>query len=161
MTEPLPHAPRAGAFDRRARRAHRRCARHPRRLCGFDPEWSFASPRLARHCRRPARTEGRSGRRARSRPRSGTALPDRDRRRYSLFPRQPAATGSSAHGRCHAGLAFGPMAWAFMYNVVLPITFGLPNTIPARLQLINQLGIHALGVGLPIAWFASRSARRG
>jgi hypothetical protein len=59
-----------------------------------------------------------------------------------------------------AGIAFGLAVWVFMYYVVLPITFGRPNTLPALPQLLNQLGIHALGVGLPIAWFAARSARR-
>jgi len=59
-----------------------------------------------------------------------------------------------------AGLAFGLAVWVFMYYVVLPVTFGRPNTLPPLPQLINQLGIHALGVGLPIAWFARRSARR-
>lgn len=58
-----------------------------------------------------------------------------------------------------SGLMFGLAVWAVMYYVVLPITFGRPNTIPAWPLLVNQLGIHALGVGLPIAWFASRSAR--
>lgn len=57
------------------------------------------------------------------------------------------------------GLAFGLAVWAFMYLVVLPTTFGRPFAAPALPQLINQLGIHALGVGLPIAWFAARSAR--
>jgi 4-amino-4-deoxy-L-arabinose transferase-like glycosyltransferase len=58
------------------------------------------------------------------------------------------------------GLAFGLAVWAFMYYGVLPITFSRPNRIPAWPFLINQLGIHAIGVGLPIAFFASRSARR-
>ncbi len=58
------------------------------------------------------------------------------------------------------GLLFGLAVWAFMYQVVLPITFGRPYVIPALPQLANQLGIHALGVGLPIALIASRSARR-
>lgn len=58
------------------------------------------------------------------------------------------------------GLAFGLAVWVFMYYGVLPITFGRPNTLPPLPQLINQLGIHALGVGLSIAWFASRSASR-
>lgn len=58
------------------------------------------------------------------------------------------------------GLAFGLAVWVFMYYVVLPITFSRPNTIPALPQLINQLAIHALGVGLPIALWAARSARR-
>jgi uncharacterized membrane protein YagU involved in acid resistance len=58
------------------------------------------------------------------------------------------------------GLAFGLAVWVFMYYVVLPATFGRPNTLPAWPLLINQLGIHALGVGLPIAWFTSWSARR-
>jgi len=57
------------------------------------------------------------------------------------------------------GLAFGLGVWAFMYLVVLPATFGRPYAPPAIPQLLNQLGIHAIGVGLPIAWFASRSAR--
>jgi hypothetical protein len=58
------------------------------------------------------------------------------------------------------GLIFGLCVWAFMYHVVLPITFGRPYVVPALPNLLNQLGIHALGVGLPIALFASRSARR-
>lgn len=57
------------------------------------------------------------------------------------------------------GLAFGVGVWGFMYFVVLPATFGRPYVTPALPQFINQLGIHAIGVGLPIAWFASRSAR--
>lgn len=58
------------------------------------------------------------------------------------------------------GPLFGLVAWAVMYNVVLPLTFGRPYTVPALPQLLNQLGIHMLGVGLPIAWIAARSARR-
>lgn len=57
------------------------------------------------------------------------------------------------------GLLFGLSVWAVMYHVVLPITFGRPYVVPALPQLANQLGIHALGVGLPIALIASRSAR--
>jgi len=58
-----------------------------------------------------------------------------------------------------SGVGFGLAVWAVMYYVVLPVTFNRPNTLPAWPQLANQLGIHAFGVGLPIAWFASRSAR--
>jgi uncharacterized membrane protein YagU involved in acid resistance len=58
-----------------------------------------------------------------------------------------------------SGLAFGLLVWAFMYHVVLPITFHRAYTLPAWPQLANQLGIHMLGVGLPIALLASRSAR--
>ena len=58
------------------------------------------------------------------------------------------------------GLTFGLAVWVFMYYVVLPITFGRPNTIPALPLLVNQLAIHAVGVGLPIALIAARSARR-
>jgi hypothetical protein len=58
-----------------------------------------------------------------------------------------------------SGLAFGLGVWAFMYFAVLPITFGRPYVVPAWPQFLNQLGIHALGVGLPIALFAWRSAR--
>jgi hypothetical protein len=60
-----------------------------------------------------------------------------------------------------SGLTFGLAVWVFMYYVVLPITFNRPNVLPAWPMLINQLGIHALGVGLPIAWWAGRSARAG
>ena len=59
-----------------------------------------------------------------------------------------------------AGLLFGVAVWGFMYFAVLPATFGRPYVMPALPQLINQLGIHAFGVGLSIAWFAARSARR-
>ena len=62
-------------------------------------------------------------------------------------------------------LVFGPLfglaVWAFMYQVVLPLTFGRPYTVPALPQLANQLGIHMLGVGLPIALIAAWSARQG
>ena len=60
-----------------------------------------------------------------------------------------------------SGLAFGLGVWAVMYYAVLPITFHRPNVLPAWPMLLNQLGIHALGVGLPIALFAWRSARAG
>jgi hypothetical protein len=58
------------------------------------------------------------------------------------------------------GLLFGLAVWAFMYQVVLPITFGRPYVVPALPQLANQLAIHALGVGLPIALIARRSSTR-
>jgi hypothetical protein len=72
-------------------------------------------------------------------------------RRFAVLLRRPV----------WCGIAFGLAVWAFMYYVVLPITFNRPNRIPALPLLINQLVIHAIGVGLPIALFASRSARRG
>ena len=59
-----------------------------------------------------------------------------------------------------SGVVFGLAVWVFMYYGVLPITFNRPNVLPAWPQLLNQLGIHALGVGLPIALIARRSARR-
>ena len=59
-----------------------------------------------------------------------------------------------------SGIGFGLAVWAFMYYTVLPITFNRPNVLPAWPLLINQLAIHALGVGLPIALVARRSARR-
>lgn len=58
------------------------------------------------------------------------------------------------------GTLFGLAVWAFMQHLVLPATFGRPSPVPPLPQLANQLTIHALGVGLPIALFASRSARR-
>jgi hypothetical protein len=60
-----------------------------------------------------------------------------------------------------SGIAFGLGVWVFMYYGVLPITFNRPHVLPAWPQLLNQLGIHALGVGLPIALIARRSARLG
>jgi hypothetical protein len=60
-----------------------------------------------------------------------------------------------------AGPAFGVALYFVMNLVVLPLAGfrgGLPAAPPA---LLNGLAIHAFGVGLPIAWFASRSARRG
>lgn len=59
------------------------------------------------------------------------------------------------------GLAFGLAVWAFMRYVVVPLSLvrGGADTPPLAL-LLNQLAIHALGVGLPIAMFAARSARR-
>lgn len=71
-------------------------------------------------------------------------------RKFSILVRRPV----------WCGLAFGLGVWVFMYYVVLPVTFHRPNTIPALPMLLNQLGIHAFGVGLPIAWFTSRSTRR-
>ena len=60
-----------------------------------------------------------------------------------------------------SGLAFGICVWAFMRYVVVPLSLVRGGAgSPPLLLLLNQLGIHALGVGLPIALFASRSARR-
>lgn len=58
-----------------------------------------------------------------------------------------------------SGIAFGLGVWAVMYYAVLPITFSRPNVLPALPLLLNQLCIHALGVGLPIALLAWRSGR--
>ena len=60
-----------------------------------------------------------------------------------------------------AGPVFGVALYFVMNLVVLPLA-GFRGGIPTAPQaLLNGLAIHALGVGLPIAWFASRSARRG
>ena len=59
-----------------------------------------------------------------------------------------------------SGMLFGLGVWAFMQFVIVPLSLvrqGGPPTFP---MLMNQLAIHALGVGLPISWFACRSARR-
>lgn len=58
-----------------------------------------------------------------------------------------------------AGIAFGLGVFLVMNLVVLPLA-GFPGGLPAGWRLVNGLLIHAFGVGLPIAWFASRSARR-
>lgn len=57
-----------------------------------------------------------------------------------------------------SGLTFGLGVWVFMHYIVLPITFWRLPTLGAWPQLTNQVAIHMLGVGLPIALFASRSA---
>jgi len=58
-----------------------------------------------------------------------------------------------------SGIVFGLAVWVFMYYAVLPITFNRANVLPAWPLLINQLAIHAFGIGLPIALMARRSAR--
>jgi hypothetical protein len=57
-----------------------------------------------------------------------------------------------------SGVAFGLGVFLTMHLVVLPIA-GFPGGLPAGWRLVNSLMIHAFGVGLPIAWLASRSAR--
>lgn len=60
-----------------------------------------------------------------------------------------------------SGMAFGLAVWATMQYVVVPLSLVRPGGgAPSALMLANALTIHALGVGLPIALFASRSARR-
>ncbi len=61
-----------------------------------------------------------------------------------------------------SGLIFGLGVFFFMNMVVKPLAglSGLWEQVPAWHLLANQLAIHMLGVGLPIALFASRSARR-
>jgi hypothetical protein len=59
-----------------------------------------------------------------------------------------------------AGPAFGVALYFVMNLAVLPLA-GFRGGLPAvPSTLVNGLAIHALGVGLPIAWLASRSARR-
>lgn len=58
-----------------------------------------------------------------------------------------------------AGIVFGLGVFLFMNLVLLPLV-GFPGGLPAGWRLVNGLLIHAFGVGLPIAWFASRLARR-
>jgi len=60
-------------------------------------------------------------------------------------------------------LEFGVAAYFVMTFVVVPLSNAGPGRIsfalPAVPILINGLAIHALGVGLPAAYFASRSRR--
>ncbi len=66
------------------------------------------------------------------------------------------------------GIAYGVVAYFVMTFVVVPLSNAGPGRIafalPVTPVLINGLAIHALGVGLPAAYFASRircvSARR-
>jgi hypothetical protein len=47
-----------------------------------------------------------------------------------------------------------------MYHAVLPLSLVQQGAGPSGPMLANQLGIHAFGVGVPIALLAARSARR-
>lgn len=59
------------------------------------------------------------------------------------------------------GLAFGLLAYFAMTFVVVPLSNAgggsISLALPATPVLINGLVIHALGVGLPAAYFASRT----
>ncbi len=58
------------------------------------------------------------------------------------------------------GLAFGVAVFFFMNRIVLPLSALPPQPFPPPMSfLVNQLAIHALGIGLPIAYFAQRAAR--
>jgi hypothetical protein len=63
------------------------------------------------------------------------------------------------------GLLYGLAAYFVMTWVVVPVSnagggISLTLALPARPVLINGLLIHALGVGLPIAYFASKTPDR-
>jgi len=58
------------------------------------------------------------------------------------------------------GPIFGLAVYGFMYYVVVPISLVATRTkAMSRLELINEVLVHALFVGLPIALVASRSIR--
>ena len=57
------------------------------------------------------------------------------------------------------GLAYGLVVWAVMRFGVLPLSAFRTGPFTVDWMLVNALGIHMLGVGLPIA-FAARGARR-
>ena len=62
------------------------------------------------------------------------------------------------------GLAFGVLAYFVMTFVVVPLSNAGPGRITFSLPvvpvLINGLAIHAFGVGLPAAYFASKRRNR-
>jgi hypothetical protein len=58
------------------------------------------------------------------------------------------------------GPAYGLVVYVFMREVVLR-SAGFTLNTPTTFSLTNQLLIHMLGVGLPIAYFTSRVARAG
>ena len=59
-----------------------------------------------------------------------------------------------------SGIAFGVLAYFVMTFVVVPLSNAGPGRIsfalPALPILVNGLAIHALGVGLPAAYFAKK-----
>jgi hypothetical protein len=61
------------------------------------------------------------------------------------------------------GIAYGVLAYFVMTFVVVPLSNAGPGRItfawPITPVLINGLVIHAFGVGLPAAYFASRVRR--
>jgi hypothetical protein len=57
------------------------------------------------------------------------------------------------------GLAYGASVWAFMNFGVLPFSLVAPSE-PSLPLLLNGVIGHAVFVGLPIAYFAHRPARR-
>jgi hypothetical protein len=61
------------------------------------------------------------------------------------------------------GIAYGVVAYFVMTFVVVPMSNAGPGRIafalPVTAVLLNGLAIHALGVGLPAAYFASRVRR--
>lgn len=58
------------------------------------------------------------------------------------------------------GPVFGLGVYTFMYYVVVPLSLVAKRTRPmSNLELINEILVHALFVGLPIALAASRSMR--
>lgn len=59
-----------------------------------------------------------------------------------------------------SGAIFGLGVFFVMRYVVLPLSLVRTGPFPSWTSLFNQLAIHAVGVGLPIALMASRSARR-
>jgi hypothetical protein len=63
------------------------------------------------------------------------------------------------------GLLYGVAAYFVMTWVVVPVSnagggISLTLALPARPVLINGLLIHAIGVGLPVAYFASKTPER-
>jgi hypothetical protein len=62
------------------------------------------------------------------------------------------------------GVAFGVVAYCVMTFLVVPLSNAGPGRIsfalPAGPVLMNGLAIHAFGVGLPAAYFASRRRAR-
>jgi hypothetical protein len=54
------------------------------------------------------------------------------------------------------GPLFGLVVYTVMYYVVLPLSGSATRPSFVPIVLINNLGIHAFGVGLPIAWITSR-----
>jgi hypothetical protein len=59
------------------------------------------------------------------------------------------------------GPAFGLFVYCVMYYVVLPLSAAQSRASYVPWMLLNNLGIHAFGVGLPIALLARKALRSG
>jgi len=73
-------------------------------------------------------------------------------RRFPLLIRRPIV----------CGMFFGLCVWAVMHYVILPASLVRMGPGPQLgWPLVNMLGIHMFGVGVPIAWITAKHSKPG